>query len=129
MGQSPQAPSSSSGGLEPNIAALLGYLIGILAVVWLVIEPYNKDRFIRFHAFQAIGLFIAWFVLMIALTILSVVLAFIPYVGGVIALLLWPVFGLAIFVVWVLLMVKAYQKQMWKLPVIGNFAEQMANKV
>jgi len=63
------------------------------------------------------------------LTILSVVLAFIPYVGGVIALLLWPVFGLAIFVVWVLLMVKAYQKQMWKLPVIGNFAEQMANKV
>ena len=129
MGQSPQAPSSSSGGLEPNIAALLGYLIGILAVVWLVIEPYNKNRFIRFHAFQAIGLFIAWFVLMIALTILSVVLAFIPYVGGVIALLLWPVFGLAIFVVWVLLMVKAYQKQMWKLPVIGNFAEQMANKV
>ncbi len=126
MGQSPQAPSSSSGGLEPNVAALLGYLFWPLAIVWLVIDPYKNDRFIKFHAFQALGLVVAMFALSIALMIVSVVLAFIPYVGAVIAMVLWPVFWLGILIVWILLMVKAYQKQMWKLPIIGPFAAKQA---
>ena len=128
MGQSPQAPSSSSGGLEPNIAALLGYLIGILAVVWLVIEPYNKNRFIRFHAFQAIGFFVATVVLSIALTILSFIIGMVPGLN-LILIVLWPLLWLAILLVWLLLMFKAYKNEMWKLPVIGNFCEQQANKV
>jgi len=128
MGQSPQAPSSSSGGLEPNIAALLGYLIGILAVVWLVIEPYNKNRFIRFHAFQAIGFFVATVVLSIALTILSFIIGMVPGLN-LILIVLWPLLWLAIFIVWLLLMFKAYKNEMWKLPVIGNFCEQQAAKV
>lgn len=125
MGQSPQAPSSSSGGLEPNIAALLGYLIGILAVVWLVIEPYNKNRFIRFHAFQAIGFFVATVVLSIALTILSFIIGMVPGLN-LILVVLWPLLWLAIFIVWLLLMFKAYKNEMWKLPVIGPFAEKWA---
>lgn len=127
MGQSPQAPSSSSGGLEPNIAGLLGYLFWPLAIVWLVIDPYKQDRFIRFHAWQALGLVVAMFALSIGLTVLSVILGMAGL--GIVAGLLWPVLWLGILVVWVLLMVKAYQKQMWKLPVIGNFCEQQANKV
>lgn len=126
MGQSPQAPASGGGGLEPNIAALLGYLIWILAIVWLVVEPYKNDRFIRFHAFQAIGMVVAVMALMIASGILSIILAFIPYVGPILALLLWPVVWLAIFGLWIFLMYKAYSKEMWKLPVIGNFAEKQA---
>lgn len=125
MGQSPQAPSSSSGGLEPNIAALLGYLIGILAIVWLVIEPYNKNRFIRFHAFQAIGFFVATVVLSIALTILSFIIGMVPGLN-LILIVLWPLLWLAIFIVWLLLMFKAYKNEMWKLPVIGPFAEKYA---
>lgn len=125
MGQSPQAPSSSSGGLEPNIAAFLGYLIGILAVVWLVMEPYNKNRFIRFHAFQAIGFFVATVVLSIALTILSFIIGMVPGLN-LILVVLWPLLWLAIFIVWLLLMVKAYKNEMWKLPVIGPFAEKWA---
>ena len=126
MGHSPQAPSSSSGGLEPNIAALLGYLFWPLAIVWLVLDPYKNDRFIKFHAFQALGLVVAMIALSIGLTVLSIILGMAGL--GIVAGLLWPVLWLGIFVVWVLLMVKAYQKQTWKLPVIGNFCEQQANK-
>jgi len=124
MGQSPQAPSSSSGGLEPNIAALLGYLFWPLAIVWLVLDPYKNDRFIKFHAFQALGMVVAMFALSIGLTVLSIILGMAGL--GAIAALLWPVLWLGIFVVWVLLMVKAYQKQTWKLPVLGAFAEKWA---
>jgi len=129
MGQSPQAPASGGGGgggLEPNIAAVLGYFFWILAIVWLVIEPYKSDRFVRFHAFQTIGLVVAAIALSIGATVLSVVLMFIPYVGPIIGLLLWPLVGLGIFGLWIFLMYKAYNKEMWKIPLIGNFAEKQA---
>lgn len=126
MGQSPQAPASGGGGLEPNIAAVLGYFFWILAVVWLVVEPFKNDRFIRFHAFQAIGCVVAVIAISIVATILSFILAFIPYVGPVIMLLLWPVVWLGILALWIFLMYKAYNKEMWKLPIIGNFAEKQA---
>jgi len=125
MGSTPQ-PSASSGGLAPNIAALLGYLIWIVAVVWLVLEPYNKDRFIRFHAFQAIGMVVAVIAISIVCTILSIILAFVPYVGPILALLLWPVVWLGILATWIFLMYKAYSNEMWKLPVIGDFAAKQA---
>ena len=129
MGQSPQAPASGGGGgggLEPNIAAVLGYFFWILAIVWLVVEPYKNDRFVRFHAFQTIGLVVAAIALSIGATILTAVLMFIPYVGPIIGLLLWPVVGLGIFILWIFLMYKAYNKEMWKIPIIGNFAEKQA---
>ena len=126
MGQSPQAPASGGGGLEPNIAAVLGYFFWILAIVWLVVEPYKNDRFVRFHAFQTIGLVVAAIALSIGATVLTAVLMFIPYVGPIIGLLLWPVVGLGIFILWIFLMYKAYNKEMWKLPIIGNFAEKQA---
>jgi uncharacterized membrane protein len=116
----------SSGGLAPNIAALLGYLIWILAIVWLVVEPYNKNRFVRFHAFQALGLVVAIIGLTIASVILSIILAFVPYIGPILAMLLWPVVWLGIFGLWVFLMFKAYSNEMWKVPVIGDFAEKQA---
>ncbi len=127
MGQSPQTPSSgSSGGLAPNIAAVLGYFIWIIAVVWLLIEPYKNDKFIRFHAFQAIGLVVAAVGISIVSTILSIVLAFIPYVGPLVALILWPVVYLAIFAAWLFLMYKAYNNETWQLPLIGPFAAKQA---
>jgi uncharacterized membrane protein len=126
MGQSPQAPASGGGGLAPNIAAVLGYFFWILAIVWLVVEPFKNDRFIRFHAFQTLGLVVACIALSIAASILTVVLMFIPYVGPIIGLLVWPIVGLGLFVLWIFLMYKAYNNEMWKLPVIGDFAEKQA---
>jgi uncharacterized membrane protein len=118
------APAPSTGGLADNVAGLLVYLIGILAIVFLLIEPYNKNKFVRFHCFQCIFYWAAAIALGIGMAVIGVVLSMINL--GAIVLLLWPVVWLAYFVGWVLLMVKAYQGQMWKMPVIGNLAEKYA---
>jgi uncharacterized membrane protein len=110
----PSPQPSSSGGLEPNVAAALSYLV-ITAILWLVLEPYNKDRFVRFHSFQAIGLAVASFVI-------SIVLSVIPILGWII-LIFFPLVWL---VVWILCMVKAFQGETFKLPVLGDFAEKQA---
>jgi len=128
MGQSPQAPApggGGGGGLEPNIAALLGYLLFIPAILWLVLEPYKNDRFVKFHALQTIALWVVIVGLSIVLSIVSMVVAMIPGVN-LLLLVIWPVFWLAILVFWILLMVKAYNKEMYKLPVVGNVVEKMA---
>ena len=120
------AAAAPAGGLQDNVAGLLVYLVGILAVVFLLIEPYNKNKFVRFHCFQCLffwgGVIAAW----IALTIVGMVLGMVPVVGAIITFLAAIGLWLAMFVGWILLMVKAYQGQMWKLPVIGNLAEQQA---
>jgi uncharacterized membrane protein len=121
MGQTPQTPQppppaqTSGGGLEPNIAALLAYLLWIPAILWLVLEPFNKDRFIRFHSFQALFLGLAWIAI-------SFVLAVIPILGWIILFFL----PLVILVVAIVCAVKAYNKQWFKLPVIGEIAEKQA---
>jgi len=109
-------PGSVAGGLSPNVAGLLCYVAGLVTgVVFLILEPYNHDPFIRFHAFQSIFF-------SVAVLVLSIVLAFIPLIGPVLYPLLW----LAAVVVWVLLMVQAAQNKKWKLPVIGDLAEKQA---
>jgi uncharacterized membrane protein len=101
---------------------LLAYLL-IPAIAFLVIEPYNKRRFIRFHSFQCIFLAVALFVLGIAMSILW----HIPFLGWLVLFLLWPLISLAELILWLFLMYKAYQGQMFKLPVIGDMAEKQAD--
>jgi uncharacterized membrane protein len=111
-----------AGGLADNIAGMLAYVTIIPAIIFLVLEPYNRNRFIRFHAFQSIFFYVAMFALSVAVTIIGVL----PVLGWA-TLLLWPLVYLAVFVVWLLMVVKAYGGQMWKLPVIGDMAEKQAN--
>ena len=116
MEQTPQAPSTKSGGgLSPNVAALLAYLLWIPAILWLVIEPYNKDRFIRFHSFQALFLGLAWLAL-------SIVLSMIPILGWLLLLFL-PFAGI---IVAIFCAYKAYKNEWFKIPVIGDLAEKQA---
>jgi uncharacterized membrane protein len=120
------AAPAASGGLEDNIAALLGYLFWPLAIVWLLIDPYKSRPFVRFNAFQALALVVAIFVGMIAVTILGIVLAFIPYVGAILSFVLWiAVWGGAV-ITWIVCLVKAYQNQKWQIPVLGGIAQKMA---
>lgn len=118
--------TATAGPLEENVAGLLAYITFIPAIVFLVIEPYNRNRFVRFHSFQSLFFHVAVVVLEIALGILSGILHFIPVVGWMVAALLWPLLGLAIFAVWILLLIKAYQHQIYKLPFIGDMAERQA---
>src|SRR6266567_2305074 len=82
---------TAGGGLTDNMAGALAYVTIIPAIVFLVLEPYNKKRFIRFHSFQCIFLCIALFVLGVALQILW----HIPFLGWAVGILLWPLVGLA----------------------------------
>ena len=112
------------GGLTENVASALAYVTIIPAVLFLVIEPYNKNRFVRFHSFQSIFFHVAWIILWIALGIFG----HLPFLGWA-SLLLWPLIGLAGFVIWLILVFKAYQGKTFKLPVIGDMAEKQANTV
>ncbi len=111
----------AAGGLADNIAGALAYVTIIPAIIFLVLEPFNRSRFVRFHAFQCLFFALAWFVL----SILMNIVVHIPIFGWL-TLLLWPIIGLAGFVIWLVLVLKAYQGQMFKLPIIGDLAEKQA---
>ena len=122
-GTAPAAGAPAAGtGITDNIAGALAYVTIVPAIVFLVLHPFNKKRFVRFHAFQCLFLAVAW-------TALWIVLAFIghiPFLGWA-TVLLWPLVSLAGLIIWVILVLKAYQNQMFKLPVIGDMAEKQAD--
>jgi uncharacterized membrane protein len=120
-GQGSKPAGSTTGGLADNVAGMLAYVTIIPAIIFLVIEPYNRRRFVRFHAFQCIFFHIAWAGLWVVLSII----AHIPVLGWL-TLLIWPLVGLAGFVIWLILLLKANQGQTWKLPFIGDLAEKQA---
>lgn len=102
----------TSTGMQANLAALLSYLAGfITGIVFFVIEKENK--FVRFHAMQSIVAFGGLFVL-------QMILMFIPFIGWVLA----PILGIASLILWVILMMKAYQGEKFKLPFVGDIAEK-----
>jgi uncharacterized membrane protein len=111
----------STGGLSDNIVGALAYMTIIPAIIFLVLEPFNRSRFVRFHSYQSIFFALAWFVLSIGLNII----AHIPLFGWL-TILLWPLVGLAGLIIWLVLVLKAFQNQMFKLPVIGDLAEKQA---
>lgn len=99
-------------GLDENIAGLLSYvLVWVSGLVIYLLETENK--FVRFHALQSIITFGA---LMVA----AIILGWIPAVGRIIG---WAISALS-FVLWIVLMVKAYQGEKYKLPIVGDIAEK-----
>ncbi|MGB8917474.1 MAG: DUF4870 domain-containing protein [Candidatus Sulfotelmatobacter sp.] len=120
-GRPAAAPVSTGTGLTDNVAGMLAYVTIIPAIVFLVVAPYNKSRFVRFHSFQSIFFSVAWTALWIVLNIV----AHIPFLGFL-TVLIWPLVGLAGLVLWIILLLKANQGQMFKLPVIGDLAMQQA---
>ncbi len=129
------ASVKSSTGLDANIAALLAYLLGLLGgLIFFFME--KSSRFVKFHAMQSILFNVIVAVVAIGgaivVTILSLILGQISqglvFVVGIISLLFWVVFGLVVLVAAIMLLIKAFQGQMFKLPIIGNMAEKFANK-
>lgn len=121
-GVAPQA-----GGLTDNVAGALCYLGWVVTgVIFLVVAPYNQSKFIRFHAFQSIGAFAVLFIFQFAFGILIRLLAhMIPFLSLLllpVGLLLWLLWPLS----WIFLMYKAYNNEKFKLPVIGELAENQA---
>ena len=125
----------SSTGLDENIAALLAYVFGwVSGLVFFLMEKDSK--LVRFHSMQSILFCVVVAVLGIALWVVTflflLVGAMLPDImGSLLALLgtfIWLVFSVALLIAWILCLVRAYQGQFFKLPVIGNMAEKIVNK-
>ncbi len=108
--------------MEPNVAALLSYVLGwVTGLIFFIIE--KDDDEVRFHAAQSIVVFGG-------LTVLSTILwslVVIPFLG-LIFLVVAPLVSLASFILWIYLMIQGYQLNHVKIPIAGNFAEQLAGK-
>ena len=101
-------------GLKKNTSAALAYVLGpITGVIFLVLE---KDKFVRFHAMQSIVVSLTMFVLQWVLGLTIVLLILVPLVGIV---------G---FILWLMLIYKAWQGEEWEVPVLGKIARDLANK-
>jgi uncharacterized membrane protein len=117
----PSAPSS----LKDNLTAALAYVTFIPAVVFLLTEPFKRNRFVRFHSAQSLLLTIATILAALVLRGLYSVLALIPVAGYLLAWLTAGVWLLGWIILWLVLLIKAFQGETFKAPVIGRIAEKM----
>jgi uncharacterized membrane protein len=131
-------------GLDGNVAAALGYPIGIIAIIVLIMEKEN--RFVKFHALQSILLHAAWIICAIVFVLLFIIFTIVGAVAGVASSaagssagalggIFSSILGLLLFLVWmvailayliglIMAAVKSYQGEMFKLPIVGKMAEK-----
>ncbi|MDP9337609.1 MAG: DUF4870 domain-containing protein [Acidobacteriota bacterium] len=117
------APAASSEGLAENVAGLLCYVLGWLTgIIFILID---KRPFVRFHAAQSIVVFGA-------LTIIKIGFGIVMGIGGFVGWGIWAlvsmVLGLVGLVLWILLMVKAYQHELFRVPIAAGVADGIAGK-
>jgi uncharacterized membrane protein len=111
-------------GLSDNAAGGIAYLTIIPAIVFLIIEPFKKSSYVRFHAWQSIFFFVAWALVDI---LVGVVENLAPS-AVFLTLTLLQLVGLAFFVVWLIVLINAFNGKRIKLPIIGNVAQQQADR-
>ena len=116
--------ASPTAGLDENVAGLLCYILGwITGLIFFLID---KRPFVRFHAAQSIGMSIGLFAVYLIIGVLFTMLHFMSM--GFLALAIYPLLALLVFVLWIFMMYKAYQHEEFKLPFIGDIAKNMAGK-
>ncbi len=106
--------TSRTSGMQSNVAAVLSYVV-IIAIVFLFVEPFKNDKFVRFHAFQSIFYWIAVIVILLFIGMLFPLSVWI--------VVYWPL-RLLSFIGMIFLMYKAYNNEKYKLPFIGDLAEK-----
>lgn len=111
--QPPQ--SSAQSGLSDTAAGALAYVTIIPAIIFLIVEPYNKNSYVKFHSWQSIFFCIAAFAV-------HLVLSLIPVIGWILV----PFVSLGFLVIWIILLLKALKGERFQLPLIGKLAAQQA---
>jgi len=116
--------AASSAGMASNVAGALAYVTIIPAILFIVLEQFKSDKFVRFHAFQSLffqlGLLVCWIPIMIV--------GWIPFIGWLVLILGVIVLGLGGFGTWIFLVFKAYNNEKFELPVVGKMAAEQAAK-
>lgn len=109
-----------------NIAGALAYLTFIPAIVFLTLDPYRRDRFVRFHSIQCLLLCFASLIVGLVLRLAALVLFMVPVAGVLLISLISVLAGLAAFFIWMVVVVKTLQGEAFKLSVLGDLAEHYA---
>jgi uncharacterized membrane protein len=107
-------------GLPENVAGMLAYFL-LPAIVFLRMRPFKTNRFVRFHSFQCLEI----------VGVVIVIHLLLAFLAKLLPLLALPLFGLLVlaeFTLWLLLLVKAYQHEMFKLPIVGEAAASFARQ-
>jgi uncharacterized membrane protein len=129
----PVQTAKSSTGLDENVAALLAYVATwVSGLIFFLIE--KESRFVRFHAMQAILLgaafivvwILMWFLWVFGFFVSAMISDVLGWIVGMVLTLLFAVVGIGFFIGFVMCLIKAYQKQYFKLPVLGNLAEKFS---
>ena len=111
--------------MADNVASALCYALGfITGIIFLVLEPYNKNRAVRFHAFQSIFFSLAAFVVRFGISILVTALWSVS--GFFLTFGLLSLVSLLFFILWLYLLISTYQGKTVVLPIIGPLAQQQA---
>jgi uncharacterized membrane protein len=122
----PEKTPTTVGPFAENVAGALAYFTFIPAIIFLTRPPYKNNRFVRFHSAQSLLLWIAGIAFAVVLKLAGAVLFFVPVAGPLFVVLTYVVAGLAIFMIWVVLVVKALQEEEYGLPILGALAERYA---
>ena len=117
-------PSTTQSGLSENAAGGLAYITIIPAIIFLVAEPYNRSSYIRFHSWQCLFMALAWFVIDVAVMIFGSFLSFFR----LLTFGLYPLISLAMLILWIMVLIKAFNGERFKLPIIGDLAEKQAGR-
>lgn len=120
-------PASGTTGLTSNVAGALAYILGLISgIVFLVLEPYKNDRFVRFHAMQSILYSAACVVFAILWGILWAIVGSISGYLFMIAIPIRLLISLAMFLFWLFLIYQAYSQREYRIPIIGEIAAKQA---
>jgi uncharacterized membrane protein len=116
----------ASAPMAENVASTLCYVLGLITgIIFLVLEPYSKNRTVRFHAFQSIFLNVAIIVIEIAFSIVFGIMLRITGFFGFFGIF-FPIFWLALLALWLYLLLSTYQGKTIVLPIIGPLAQKQA---
>ena len=113
--------TGATSGLSDDAASGIAYLTFIPAIIFLVVAPYNTNPKVKFHAWQSIALAVLGFVIGIVLAIVGMI----PFVG-LVDLILAPIVWVGFLILWLIVMIQAFQGKKFVIPVIGPIAAKQA---
>jgi uncharacterized membrane protein len=125
--QPPPGYAPQAGGLSSNSAAAISYLTFIPAIIFLVMDPYKRDPFVRFHSIQSIALNVVGFAIGLAFFVLAT--AMYSMGMGLMVTLIHGVIDLILFVGWLMAIIQASQGKWFKLPIIGDFSMKQSQSL